>query len=137
LAAPDYSFTVSTESAILRFTAHGAFSAGATKSLFDTAAAEARRGGVDKLLLDVRDVTGALTTGDRYEIGVYAAHRHQALKVAVISLPEMVNYFGELVARNRGWDGRVFVEEGESLAWLRGELADEAIAHTRPARSPR
>jgi hypothetical protein len=33
----------------------------------------------------------------------------------------MVNYFGELVARNRGCDGRVFVDEGKALAWLRGE----------------
>jgi hypothetical protein len=86
-------------------------------------AAIARR---DTILIDVREVTGRVPTIlDRFEMGVRMAKHYRAsdprIRLAVLGHEPMIHpeRFGELVARNRGADARVFTLEAEALAWVR------------------
>ncbi len=88
---------------------------------FEIAARESRR----NILIDARQVRGRLPTiFDRYEIGVNIARawldQLPRVRVALIGHEPMIHpeRFGEIVARNRGADTRVFTDEAEALTWL-------------------
>ena len=77
------------------------------------------------VLVDVRRVSGRLPTlFDRFDFGVHIAQLHfeqwPRVRLAVLGDEPMIHAerFGEIVARNRGADARVFVEEQEALKWL-------------------
>ena len=78
-------------------------------------------------LVDVRRVTGRVPSiFDRFEFGVRIAKLYMEsdarIRLAVLGHEPMINpdRFGELVARNRGADARVFTDEGEARAWAEG-----------------
>jgi hypothetical protein len=78
------------------------------------------------LLIDVRNITGRVPgIFDRFEIGVRIAQHYREsdprIRLAVLGHEPMIHpeRFGELVARNRGADARVFTDEAEALAWVR------------------
>lgn len=80
----------------------------------------------DTVLLDVRQVTGKVPSIlDRFEMGVRVAKHYREsdprVRLAVLGKEPMIHpdRFGELVARNRGADARVFTVEAEALAWVR------------------
>jgi hypothetical protein len=86
------------------------------------AAAQANRGA---LLIDTRAITGRVPTIlDRFEMGVRIARHYletdPRIRLAVVGHEPMIHpeRFGELVARNRGADARVFTDEKEALDWL-------------------
>jgi hypothetical protein len=86
------------------------------------AAAEAGR---RSALLDVRDVEGRIPSIlDRFDFGVHIAARHfehaPRIRLALLGHEPMIHpdRFGEIVARNRGADARVFTLESEALDWL-------------------
>lgn len=85
------------------------------------AAAAARR----SALVDVRGITGSVPTIlDRFDIGVRIAELHleqrPRIRLALLGDEPMIHpdRFGEIVARNRGADARVFTQEAEALDWL-------------------
>jgi hypothetical protein len=88
------------------------------------AAARANRGAV---LVDVRKISGRVPSiFDRFEFGVHIAKNYRAsdprIRLAVLGHEPMIHpeRFGELVARNRGADARVFTDEALALDWLLG-----------------
>ena len=88
---------------------------------FREAAASDRR----SVLVDVRGVNGRIPTIlDRFDIGVRIAAMHMERKprvrLALLGHEPMIHpeRFGEIVARNRGADARVFTIEAEALDWL-------------------
>jgi hypothetical protein len=79
------------------------------------------------LLIDVREVTGRVPSiFDRFEIGVRIAKHYREydarIRLALLGHEPMIHpeRFGELVARNRGADARVFTDEAQALDWLLG-----------------
>jgi hypothetical protein len=88
---------------------------------FIRAAAENRR----NILIDARRVVGRVPSIlDRYEIGVNVARSYleqlPRVRLAMLGHEPMIHpdRFGEVVARNRGADARVFTDEAEALRWL-------------------
>ena len=88
---------------------------------FREAAAAARR----SVLVDVRGITGSVPTLlDRFDMGVRVAALHleqrPRIRLALLGHEPMIHpdRFGEIVARNRGADARVFTQEAEALDWL-------------------
>jgi len=79
----------------------------------------ARRAGL--VLIDVTGYSGALSTLDRYEIGMigqkFGAH---VRRVACLANPELIDpqKFAVKVARNRGLEVDIFSERSEAEAWL-------------------
>jgi hypothetical protein len=86
---------------------------------------EAGAAGRRSVLVDVRGVKGRVPTFfDRFDIGTHIAEQHFAqqprVRLAILGREPMIHpeRFGELVARNRGADARVFTDEAEALKWL-------------------
>ena len=77
------------------------------------------------LLIDVRKITGRLPTVlDRYDFGVHISEQYLTsdprVRLAEVGNEPMIHpdRFGELVARNRGADARVFTDEALAVDWL-------------------
>jgi hypothetical protein len=77
------------------------------------------------VLVDVRGVNGSIPTIlDRFDIAMHVAARHLELRprvrLALLGDEPMIHpeRFGEIVARNRGADARVFTVEAEALDWV-------------------
>ena len=88
---------------------------------FDIAAKKNRR----NILIDARKVHGRVPTIlDRYDIGVNLARawleQLPRVRIALLGHEPLIHpdRFGEIVARNRGADTRVFTDEAEAMRWL-------------------
>jgi hypothetical protein len=88
---------------------------------------EAALAGRECLLIDVRQVTGRVPgIFDRFELGTRIARHYRdsepRVRLALLGHEPMIHpeRFGELVARNRGADARVFTDQDAALAWIRG-----------------
>jgi hypothetical protein len=86
---------------------------------------EAARANRSAALVDVREVSGRVPTIlDRFEFGARIAKHYfesdPRARLAVLGHEPMIHpdRFGELVARNRGADARVFTGEAQALEWL-------------------
>lgn len=91
----------------------------------DQAFREAADAGRRSVLVDVRGVSGRIPTIlDRFDFAVRVAKRHleqkPRVRLALLGHEPMIHpdRFGEIVARNRGADARVFTIEAEALDWL-------------------
>jgi len=74
------------------------------------------------ILADARELTGApMSDMERFDIGVLTAREMVGVAIALVAAPALVDprRFGELVARNRGANVRVFTDLDEATAWLR------------------
>jgi hypothetical protein len=84
----------------------------------------AREADFPRVLIDVRALEGRLSVLDSYLVvtQVFERLRGQGVNRAAI-LDEQISsrreWFIETVARNRGFNFRVFPDEAEALAWLR------------------
>ncbi len=86
------------------------------------AAAQASVPPARAMLLDLREITGArMSDMDRYDVGVMAARESVGAPIALVGSEALVDArrFGEVVARNRGLNVRVFTDMDEATAWLR------------------
>ena len=79
----------------------------------------------DTVLIDVRQVTGRVPSIlDRFDMGIRMAKHYfesePRIRLAVLGHEPMIHpeRFGELVARNRGADARVFTDETLARDWL-------------------
>jgi hypothetical protein len=111
----------------VRIACAGIYSVAAFRDAFAQAFAIAAAAGRHAVLLDMRGVTGGPPTmSERYELAVAAtemqASRKPRIRMAVLGHEPMVHpeRFGEIVATNRGGDGRVFTDETLALQWLLG-----------------
>lgn len=91
---------------------------------------QAALAGRDAALVDVRGVSGRVPTIlERFDIGVRIANHYlesePRIRIAVLGHEPMIHpeRFGELVARNRGADARVFTSEPLALEWIAGDKA--------------
>jgi hypothetical protein len=105
----------------------GPYSGSEARRVGEEAHREAVRADRKALLIDVRNVTGRVPgIFERFEIGVRTAAHYRAhdprIRLAVLGDEPMIHpeRFGELVARNRGADARVFTDETLALDWLLG-----------------
>ena len=78
----------------------------------------------------MRNITGRLPTLlDRYDFGVHIAEQYLTsdprVRIALLGQEPMIHpeRFGEIVARNRGADARVFTDEALAVEWLRSRPA--------------
>ena len=93
-----------------------------TMEVFEKAVAD----NLSHVLVDVRKLEGRLTTTDSYALvsNVFKEIRGKGIKKAAILDEEISSTrvaFSELVARNRGYRYRVFMDEGGALAWLHAD----------------
>ncbi len=103
----------------------GLYSRAETLRVGEEAFAEAARANRSAILVDVRAITGRIPTIlDRFEMGVRIAKHYLAsdprTRLALLGHEPMIHpdRFGELVARNRGADARVFTDGTQALDWL-------------------
>ncbi len=89
-----------------------------------------------RVLVDVRGINGRVPTIlDRFEFGVGIARNYlefdPRIRLAVLGHEPMIHpdRFGELVARNRGADARVFTDEAQARDWLAGAPDQALILH--------
>ena len=80
----------------------------------------------DAVLIDVRDLDIVPTISERYRLGESAAANWQGPPVALVGRKQLMDpeRFGEMVARSRGLDGRVFTDIDEARAWLASRVKE-------------
>ena len=81
----------------------------------------------DAVLIDVSAVELPTTLSERYRLGEATAE-WTGPPVAMVAAAQYVDpeRFGEMVARNRGLDGRIFTDAAEAREWLRDRVAKRA-----------
>jgi len=94
---------------------------------FELIAEQCKRANKNKLLLDITETYGTLSLVDRYRLGDVAEVfvYYKLIKVAAVSRPEQLDHkrFGEMVARNRWVNARVFTSLDDAEKWLMLEPA--------------
>lgn len=105
----------------------GLYSRSESHRVGEVAFQEAARAGRKAVLIDVRRITGRVPgILDRFDIGVRIAKQYREsdprVRLAILGNEPMIHpdRFGELVARNRGADARVFTDAAMALDWLVG-----------------
>jgi hypothetical protein len=98
---------------------------GATKDAwrqFELIAERCKRANKNKLLLDFTKTYGDLSLAHRYHLGDKAEIFvfYKLMKVAIVGRLEQFDYkkFGEMVARNRWVNARIFTNAEEAEEWL-------------------
>ena len=106
----------------------GAFRSDSLLDVWESAFRVAIDEGRKAVLVDLRDLEGALpTTIERYEQGVRVAEVQQrfglGILIAVVGPERLVDpeKFGETVGKNRGGFGAVFTDIDEAVDWLEGQ----------------
>lgn len=75
----------------------------------------------NRLLIDVSAIRTVAEFSERYRAGERAVvFAHNAIRIAMVGTRRQVDpkLLGELVARNRGVDGRVFTDLAAAKQWL-------------------
>jgi len=89
---------------------------------FGVIAEHCKRANKNKLLLDSTETYGNLSLADRYHLGDVAEifMCYKLIKVAYVGRPEQLDpkRFGEMVARNRWVNVRVFTSVEDAEEWL-------------------
>jgi hypothetical protein len=117
--------TIRVHADYLEVVCEGLYSRAETLRVGEEAYAAAVRANRSAILVDARAITGRIPTIlDRFEMGVrFARHYLETdprIRLAVVGHEPMIHpeRFGELVARNRGADARVFTDGTQALDWL-------------------
>src|SRR5262245_60231565 len=78
--------------------------------------------GLTRVLVDIRNVTGDISSLDRYRLGIYAAEKpDRAERLAVVMRREAINWMFENVATNRGLPTCESADPRYAQSWLRRE----------------
>lgn len=111
----------------LELACSGLYSRAEALRVGETAFREAARANRTAVLIDVRSIAGRVPSIlERFDFGVRIAKHYlefdPRIRLAVLGHEPMIHpeRFGELVARNRGADARVFTDEAMALDWLVG-----------------
>jgi hypothetical protein len=89
---------------------------------YELIAERCKRANKNKLLLDFTEAHVEASLADKYILGEEAQifARYKVIKSAAVARPEQVDpeRFGEMVARNRMVNGRVFTKAQDAKEWL-------------------
>jgi hypothetical protein len=98
----------------------GPYSLAAFLQLADQVRTERQARGADRVLVDIRNVTGDISHLDRYRLGIYVAEKPKhAARLAVVARREIINWMFENVATNRGLPTCVTADQRYAENWLR------------------
>lgn len=87
--------------------------------LMDEVAEACLEMGHNKVLVDLREMPGKISTMDRFQLGVHGSERfRKTAQVAVVYRGEEINRFAETVGLNRGIHARIFSDIEEAQVWL-------------------
>ena len=88
--------------------------------LADQVRTERMARGASRVLVDLRGVTGEVSSLDRYRLGIYVAEKpNHARRLAVVMRRESVNWMFENVASNRGLPTCESADPRYAENWLR------------------
>ena len=95
------------------------------KSLIPLVVAEHDRAPAVAVLMDARGLRSRMGDLDRYELGVSVAQPRLLPPIAFVAMEEFVDprRLGELAARNRGANMRVFTDIAAAREWLTAATA--------------
>jgi hypothetical protein len=103
----------------LRLTLVGQSSRGMLLRALSQVIAETKSRNIWRVLCDASALAAPVGTSEKFEIGVELARAaDRRMIMAVFARAELVDYFFETVARNRGASVRVFTHESTALQWL-------------------
>lgn len=101
-------------------TVGGPYSLAAFLRLVDQVRAERLVRGASRVLVDIRGVTGDISSLDRYRLGIYCAEKPtRPERLAVVARQETVNWMFENVASNRGLPTCETADPRYAENWLR------------------
>ena len=88
--------------------------------LADQVRAERMARGASRVLVDLRAVSGEVSSLDRYRLGIYVAEKpDRAKRLAVVLRPDSINWMFENVASNRGLPTCESADPRYAENWLR------------------
>ena len=88
--------------------------------LADQVRAERMARGASRVLVDLRGVSGEVSSLDRYRLGIYVAEKpDRAKRLAVVLRPDSINWMFENVASNRGLPTCESADPRYAENWLR------------------
>ena len=103
----------------LRLTLQGRATRGILLRAVAQVIAETKSRNIWRVLCDASAVIAPISTSEKFETGVELARAaDRRMIMAVFARADLVDYFFETVARNRGASVRVFTHEGTALQWL-------------------
>jgi hypothetical protein len=98
----------------------GAYSLAAGLRLVDQVRKERLARGASRVLVDIRSLTGEISSLDRYRLGIYCAEKpNRPERLAVVARPDAINWMFENVASNRGLPTCESADERYAESWLR------------------
>jgi hypothetical protein len=123
MAKADHEVTIQVEGGYLAARAAGERSLNAVTSLAVQIAQAATDAQVGKVLVDVRDLRGRLRVLDSFLVvnSVFDSLRGKGLRQAAIvdrGMPPIRGWTFEIIARNRGFNLRIFTSREEAVEWL-------------------
>lgn len=99
--------------------ASGEYASGSYLELGDVVARASEQHQLDKVLLDLRLMSGVIANMDRFAAGVHAAQVwERSLRTAIVLPPEAIQKFFESTAYNSGVRTLVVSTLEEGKAWL-------------------
>ena len=122
-------FTITEDSGCLYVRGSGLLSESGIREFFAKVPDAAHKAGVLKVLVDVREAEGDITTAQHYDFGSHLADRFRGLRVAIVLSVSLRDpqHFGETVALNRGADLGVFTDIEEAHRFLGVRPAKDCI----------
>src|SRR5262245_60122985 len=88
--------------------------------LADRVRADRKALGATRVLVDIREVTGDISSLDRYRLGIYCAEKpDRAERLAIVMRREAINWMVENVATNRGLPTCESADPRYAENWLR------------------
>jgi hypothetical protein len=110
------------EGGILFCEASGPYSLADFLRLADKVRNERKSLGATRVLVDIRKVTGDISSLDRYRLAIYCAEKpDRAERLAVVMRREAINWMFENVATNRGLPTCESADPRYAENWLRHE----------------
>lgn len=118
----DLQINIELQGSVLLVTASGSVALDEAVRLLMRAFDVAKEKEVSKILVNIIAVNGALSTFEKYTLGVevvtYLRQREMNPRVAFVGKPPTMDGFGVRVAQNRNLTADVFSSQDEALNWL-------------------
>jgi hypothetical protein len=126
MAGTEYEVTIQVEGDYLAARAAGERTLNAVTALAVQIAQAAGDAQVGKVLVDVRDLRGRLRVLDSFLVvnSVFDSLRGKGLRQAAIAdrgMPPIRGFAFETIARNRGFNLRIFTSREEAVEWLEAD----------------